>query len=57
LSVLGFLAAIGTIDGDGYPDIHSIGAVFFFIVLFLIVVSSTIVLRNMNHWDSTVLSR
>lgn len=57
LSILGFLAAIGTIDGAGYPDIHSIGAVFFFIVLFLVVVISTIVLRDMHLWDSTVLSR
>jgi len=56
-SVLGFLAAIGTIDGAGYPDLHSYGAVFFFVLLFFIAVVITLVLRDMHEWDSTVLNR
>lgn len=56
-SIIGFYCAIGTIDGAGYPNIHSIGAVFFFIVLFLISFVSTLVLREMHKWDCTVLSR
>jgi hypothetical protein len=47
-SILGFLAAIGTIDGAGYPDLHSYGAVFFFIVLFLITAVVTLVLRDIH---------
>jgi len=55
-SVLGFLAAIGTIDGDGTGTIHGVGAVFFFVVLFVIAVSVTLVIRDMFDWDTTVLS-
>lgn len=57
ISTLGFLAAIGTIDGNGYPIIHDIGAVFFFVVLFLLAVTITLVLRDMHSWDPTVLNR
>lgn len=57
LSTLGFLAAIGTIDANGYPIIHDIGAVFFFIVLFLIAMTVTLVLRDMHAWDPSVISR
>jgi hypothetical protein len=56
-SVLGFLAAIATIDGAGYPALHSIGAVFFFVLLFLIAILVTLVARDMHEWDSTVLNR
>ena len=36
LSIIGYLTAIGTIDNEGTGDAHTIGAVFFFIVLFLV---------------------
>ena len=51
------MTAMGTIDGGGYPNLHTISAVFFFIMLFIIVMTQTIVLRDMYLWDSTVLSR
>lgn len=56
-SVLGFLAAIATIDGAGYPALHSIGAVFFFVVLYLVAAVVTLVARDMHEWDSTVMNR
>ncbi len=48
---------MGTIDGNWYPDLHTNSAIFFFVTLFLIVITQTIVLRDMYLWDSTVLSR
>ena len=56
VSVWGFLAAIGTIDARGYPAIHSIGAVFFFIVLFVLAIYLTIVIKDMHEWDTTFCS-
>ena len=56
ISVVGFYCAIGTIDGAGYPDIHSIGAIFFFIVLFITAGTITIVMREMHRWDTTSFS-
>lgn len=44
-SVVGFYCAIGTIDSAGYPSIHGIGAVFFFIILYIVAGAITIVLR------------
>jgi predicted neutral ceramidase superfamily lipid hydrolase len=57
VSVFGFLAAIGTIDGDGYPIIHDIGAVFFFIILFLLSMIITLVVRDMHFWDPSAITR
>ncbi len=57
ISTLGFLAAIGTIDGNGYPIIHDIGAVFFFIILFLIAMIITLVVRDMHFWDPSAINR
>jgi hypothetical protein len=57
VSTLGFLAAIGTIDGDGYPVIHDIGAVFFFIILFFLATIITLVVRDIHSWDSTAVTR
>ena len=56
-SVVGFYCAIGTIDGAGYPDLHSIGAVFFFITLFVTAGAITIVSREMDNWNPTTLTR
>ena len=57
ISTLGFLAAIGTIDGEGYPAIHDIGAVFFFIILFLLAMIITLVVRDMHFWDPSAITR
>lgn len=57
ISVWGFLAAIGTIDAKGYPAIHSIGAIFFFIVLFILAMYLTLVAKDMREWDTTFCSR
>lgn len=57
LSVWGFQIAMGTIDGNGYPDLHTNSAIFFFVMLFLIVMTQTVVVRDMYLWDSSVLSQ
>ena len=57
VSVVGFYCAIGTIDGAGYPAIHGIGAVFFFIILYLTSGAITIVMREMHEWDYTAFSK
>lgn len=56
-SVLGFYAAIGTIDGSGYPSIHGIGAVIFFVALFFIATIMTLVLIDMYNWDPSIIAR
>lgn len=48
---------MGTIDGKWYPDLHTNSAIFFFVTLFLIVMTQTLVLRDMYLWDPTVISR
>ena len=48
---------MGTIDGKGYPALHSNSAVFFFLTLFIIVMTQSIVVRDLYLWDSSVLSR
>lgn len=55
--MIGFYCAIGTIDSAGYPSIHGIGAVFFFIILYVTAGAITIVMRELHNWDPTVLSR
>jgi hypothetical protein len=56
-SVLGFYGAVATIDGAGYPIIHLIGSIFFFLFLYVVAGAMTIVLREMHNWDITVISR
>ena len=48
---------MGTIDGNWYPNLHTNSAVFFFITLFIIVMTQTIVVRDLYLWDASVLSR
>lgn len=56
-SVLGFYGAIATIDEKGTPPIHGIGAVFFFILLYIIATSITIVMWDLREWDSKIIGR
>lgn len=56
VSVIGFYCAVATIDGHGTTKIHGPGAVFFFIVLLIVVGAVTIVLREMKSWCSSVIS-
>lgn len=56
LSVLGYLAAIGTIDIGGTGTLHTVGAVYFFICLYFLVVNLTIISRTMRRWDSRFMS-
>lgn len=51
------MIAMGTIDGNWYPDLHTNSAIFFFVTLFVIVMTQTIVIREMYQWDSTMISR
>lgn len=48
---------MGTIDGNWYPDLHTNSAIFFFLTLFIIVITQTLVLRDLYLWDVSVLSR
>lgn len=57
LSVIGYLAAIGTIDIGGTGNLHSIGAVYFFICLYFVVLNLTIVSRSMRMWDCRFMSK
>lgn len=56
-SVWGFMIAMGTIDGQWYPDLHTNSAIFFFVTLFVIVVTQTIVLRDIYLWDSSIMTQ
>ena len=51
------MIAMGTIDGAWYPDLHTNSAIFFFLTLFIIVITQSLVVRDLYHWDSTVISR
>jgi hypothetical protein len=51
------MIAMSTIDGAWYPDLHTNSAIFFFLTLFMIVITQSIVVRDLYHWDSTVISR
>lgn len=57
LSVIGYMAAISTIDIGGTGTIHGAGAVYFFICLYFLVVNVTIISRNMRRWDSRFMSK
>ena len=57
LSVLGYMAAIGTIDIGGTGDIHTKGAIYFFICLYFLVVNMTIISTHMRHWDARFMSK
>jgi hypothetical protein len=57
LSVWGYMIAMATIDGAWYPDLHTDSAVFFFLMLFIIVMTKTIVIHDMYQWDSSVISK
>lgn len=55
--MIGFYCAIGTIDGAGYPELHDFGAIFFFIVLYIVAGTISIVMREMHNWDPTIIAR
>ena len=57
LSIFGYLAAIGTIDTGGTGTIHTVGAVYFFIMLYFMVVNFTLIARKMRNWDTRIMSR
>ena len=48
ISVVGFYCAIATIDSAGTTSIHAPGAIFYFIVLFIIVGYITFILQQMR---------
>ena len=56
LSVLGYLAAISTIDTGGTGDFHTVGAVYFFICLYFMVANFTVIARKMRKWDVRFMS-
>ena len=56
ISVIGYLMAIGTIDNGGTGNFHTVGAVFYFITLFLAVIGQTYVIHDMRRWDVSCVS-
>lgn len=57
LSVIGYEAAICTIDIGGTGSIHGPGAVYFFICLYFLVVNLTIVSYQMRRWDARFMTK
>lgn len=56
VSIMGYMAAIGTIDTGGTGDLHTYGAVYFFLCLYFLVVNLTIISVRMRRWDSRFMS-
>ena len=56
ISVIGYLVAMGTIDGKGTGSAHSVGAVFFFIILYVMVVNITFLCIRMRKWDTNFMT-
>jgi hypothetical protein len=56
-SSAGYMAAISTIDAGGTGSLHAVGAGYFFICLYFLVLNLTIVSRNMRKWDVDFMSR
>jgi hypothetical protein len=52
VSVVGYMLAIGTIDAGPLPFIHITGALVFFLVLFSITISQSLILNDMHSWCS-----
>lgn len=57
ISILGYIAAIATIDNGGTGTVHAVGAVFYFLVLFAILVGFTIIAYKMRQWDVSFMKR
>lgn len=57
LSVIGYMAAISTIDIGGTGTVHAVGAVYFFICLYFLVVNLTIISRKMRRWDCRFMTK
>jgi hypothetical protein len=57
LSVFGYMAAISTIDIGGTGNLHTFGAVYFFICLYFVVVNFTIISIKMRHWDVRFMTK
>lgn len=57
LSLVGYLAAIATIDTKGTNKLHSVGAVYFFICLYFMVANFTVIAVKMRNWDARFMTR
>jgi hypothetical protein len=57
LSVIGYMAAITTIDVGGTGIYHMIGAAYFFIILEFMVMNYTVISYKMRKWDVRFMSK
>ena len=57
LSVAGYIAAIATIDTAGTGITHEVGAIYFFMCLYFLMINLTIVARSMRRWDTKFMSK
>ena len=56
VSVFGVFVALGTIDGNGTGWAHTVGAVFFFIMLYVLNLNITVTVRDIFKWDPSSVS-
>lgn len=56
LGVIGYLIAIGTIDGAGTGDAHTIGAVYFFVMMYFAIANITVVCHKIRQWDTKTMT-
>ena len=56
-SVFGMLIALGTIDGKGTGNLHTVGAVFFFIMLYFFNLNITVTIKEISRWDPSSFSQ
>lgn len=56
LSVIGYLMAIATIDSGGTGTYHAIGAAYFFICLYFLVLNFTLISHKLHSWDTRFMT-
>ena len=56
-SVFGLFIALGTIDGAGTGNLHTVGAVFFFIMLYFFNLNITVAIKEISRWDPSSFSQ
>lgn len=56
-SVVGYMAAIATIDTGGTGIVHGVGAAYFFICLYFLVDNLTVISWYMRRWDTKFMTK
>ena len=56
IGVWGILIAMATIDIGGYGNAHIVGAIYYFVILYMMVVNFTVIAVKMYRWDTRSIS-